>query len=223
MPLLKLFQMVPQLSGTVRGLMLLAVALVGYGLVSIGRRRVARGLVCSAGGVLALWWMASMLVDGASPPPSAADEKQRLRVASLLVGLCIAGGGAAAVAGAFAMLNSARRFFKTALSATGRIVEFTTDRHMGPDGKTVERYFAVIAFQASGGQEHRVESQSVGRTLKQLQLDLGRKVSVLYDPDNPSDARTGTSLQLWIVPLLVGLLGLLLLAAGLAVAFVEPG
>ena len=52
---------------------------------------------------------------------------------------------------------------------------------------------------------------------------LGRKVKVLYDPDNPHDADIAAALTSWILPLLLLVFGLGSLFIFVVVAFVVPG
>lgn len=220
MRLLKLFQVIPTLPAGVLVVMLAALALVVYGGLCVSRRRIGRGIAFGGAGVLVLWGLAIILVsDGESRPPTAAEARTNMRVAAAVVGLCIAGGGAAALAGALGMIGSTRRFLKIAVSAPGQIVDFATQSRTQANGQTSESHSAVVAFRTEDGQEHRFESQ----TWSQLQPDVGRRVSVLYDPKNPSEARRRSFFHFWIVPLFIGLMGLVFLAAGLAVVFVEPG
>jgi len=213
--LLRLFGMIPTLPAGVLLVMLAAVALVVYGGVSVWRRRIGRGLAFGGAGILALWGMATMLLSEDGPAPTTSQEAANARRLATVVGLCIAGAGAAAAAAAAGWLRSTWRFVRIAARTRGKIVDFTLD--VGLATKEDVR-LAVVAFRTETGDEHRFESQYWGN----VNTGIGREVRVLYDRGDPKNARMH-SLSLWSVPLLVGALGLVFFAAGLAVIFLEPG
>ncbi len=219
MPFLKLFQMIPSLPGSLLAVMLVAVGLVVYGCVALTRRQIGRALAFAGAGILVLWGVSAVLLSEAPSRPPTADESARtMRILQGVVGLCIAGGGAAAVAGGAGMLRSTLRLLRIGVRTRGRIVDFSTRTIRSADGTTSESYAPVIAFQAETGEEHRFEGEAWGR----YQPTRGRVVSVLYDPADPAGARLHSFVGLWVTPFFVGAMGLLFFAAGVFVVFAKP-
>lgn len=219
MRLLKLFQMIPSLPGSLLAVMLVAVGLVVYGCVAATRRQIGRALVFAGAGILVLWGVSAVLLsDGAAQPPTADESARTMRLLQGAVGLCIAGGGAAAVAGGAGMFRSTLRLMRIGVRTRGRIVDFSTSLNRRADGTTSETYAPVIAFQTENGEEHRFEGEAWGR----YQPTRGRVVSVLYDPAYPAGARLHSFLGLWLTPFFVAAMGLLFFAAGVFVVFAKP-
>ena len=219
MRLLELFQMIPSLPGGLLVVLLLAVGLVVFGCVAAIRRQIGRALAFAGGGILVLWGMSAVLLSEApSRPPTAAESARTLRILQGVVGLCIAGGGAAAVAGGAGMLRSTLRLLRIGVRTRGRIVDFNKRTSRSTDGTTSKWYAPVIAFETEAGEEHRFEGQAWGT----YQPTLGRVVSVLYDPGAPGGARLYSFLVLWVKPLLVGAMGLAFFAAGVFAVFAKP-
>lgn len=68
-------------------------------------------------------------------------------------------------------------------------------------------YFPVVRFTASDGKTRELE-MSEGSSSQEY--EAGDKVTVLYDPDRPLDARIksfGSSALMWILPAITGILG----------------
>jgi len=103
--------------------------------------------------------------------------------------------------------GSARRFLATALSAEGRIVDYTEDRDLD-DEQTM--YTPVIEFTTAGGQVQRF-SAGVSSSSKPR---VGRQVTVLYDPTRPERARLRSWAALWMLPAIFIGLGAVLAVLG---------
>lgn len=102
-----------------------------------------------------------------------------------------------------------RSFLQTALKADGIVVGMT-----GQSGS----YFPVFKFTDSQGQEHRVESNA-GSNPPSYQV--GDKVQLLYDPNDPTDAKADTFWGVWILPVLLCLAGVFDLLFAAMLVFVS--
>ena len=89
----------------------------------------------------------------------------------------------------------------------------------GGAGASDTTYSPQVEFHTPGG-ERIVFAASVSSGNPPR---LGRKVKVLYDPDNPHDADIAAALSSWILPLLLLAFGLGSLFIFVVVAFVVPG
>lgn len=105
-------------------------------------------------------------------------------------------------------------------SASGVVVDMTKrleydeedrDRVIG------EIYYPVVEFTAKDGKRRRVQ---LSEGSWPPAYEVGEEVTVLYDPDKPLDARiksTGSSVLMWILPGVTGILGIAFLGAVLVV------
>jgi len=108
------------------------------------------------------------------------------------------------------------RFRRSAASAEGTVVDFR--ENVDDDGDT--SYYPIFRFQDTAGQEHQICSD-VGSNPPGFKK--GYLVSILYDPNNPANARIDTFSQLWLGPVILlalggtfALLGLVLLLADIS-------
>lgn len=106
--------------------------------------------------------------------------------------------------------------YRDGVDAEGMIVENTQSRSKDSDGHTSVSYYPVVEFTAQGGSKHRFTG-STGSSV--ADYETGAKVSVRYDPQNPSKAQITDFTQFWLGPLGVGIFGFLFLVGGIG-AFV---
>lgn len=105
-------------------------------------------------------------------------------------------------------------------SAAGTVVDLTKrlqydeedhDRVIG------EAYFPVVEFTARDGRRRQVQ---LSEGSFPPMYEVGDEVTVLYEPDRPTDARIksgGSTALMWILPGITGVLGIAFLAAVIAV------
>lgn len=110
-------------------------------------------------------------------------------------------------------------------SVTGRVVDMTKrleydeedrDRVIG------EAYFPVVDFVSKDGKPHTAQ---LSEGSFPPAYEVGEKVTVLYDPEHPLDARIksfGSSASMWILPGITGILGVAFLGAVIAVRKLMP-
>jgi hypothetical protein len=106
----------------------------------------------------------------------------------------------------------------TDLQAPGVVVD--TVEEPGDEG-TIYSY-PVVAFTDQDGLNHTVK---IREGSSPPAWAAGDAVTVLYDPGNPADARTGSwtgTLLLWLVPLVAGIVGIGFLLAVVLVLMVMP-
>jgi hypothetical protein len=125
----------------------------------------------------------------------------------LLVGLIFLGVGAIQLGLGIFFFVRTRRFLRTAVEATGTIVELLESS--GSEGGTV--YQAVVEFQTADGRSIRWQEAMASNPPAGQQ---GDQLLMKYDPVNPQRARIARATRLWFLPGLFGLLGLLFFAIG---------
>ena len=132
--------------------------------------------------------------------------------------------GALALVSAFALLalgasccNRAANFKKTAVEAQGTVSELKEGSSGGANSHTV--YYPIIRFADKAGLEHTLYSSSGSYPPA---YEVGERVSVLYDPANPKEAKVNSFTSLWLWPLILGIMGGLDLLTGLFLFFGVP-
>lgn len=115
----------------------------------------------------------------------------------LLIGLgLLAGGGYAA--------SRTVAFLGTAASVEGTVVELVESVSRDSDGHRSRTYRPTVEFQLGSG-ETRTFTSSMGSSPPAY--DVGERVTVLYDPQDPGDARLQGTFALWGVSLILGGMG----------------
>jgi hypothetical protein len=108
-------------------------------------------------------------------------------------------------------------FISSARQAVGKIEGYeqkkSTKRSRSGGTRRTTTHRPRFTFQDDQGREHKVTS-SVGGSKGAFKV--GEEVEVLYDPQNPTDARINTFIQMWLGPLVIGGVGLVFLSLGVA-------
>ena len=104
-------------------------------------------------------------------------------------------------------------------AAPGQVVDIVVRREYENVQDRIVRdyYFPVVKFSTADGRSRTVQ-MSTGSSSQDY--EKGDEITVLYDPQQPLDARIksfGSSAVLWILPVITGILGLSFLVAVLAV------
>jgi len=131
----------------------------------------------------------------------------------LLVGVIFIATGAVMIGLAIFFFSRTRRFLRTAVEATGTIVELVESS--GSEGGTA--YSAVVEFQTADGRAVRWEESMASNP------PVGRKGDQLlmkYDPADPNKARVAKATRMWFMPALFGGLGGLFFGVGVVLAVV---
>ncbi len=113
--------------------------------------------------------------------------------------------------------NRAVNFKKTAVEAQGTVVELKEGAGGGTDSHPI--YYPIIRFADKARQDHTLYSSSGSYPPA---YEVGERVSVLYDPMNPKEAKVNSFSDLWLWPLLLGIMGALDLFTGLILFFGVP-
>jgi hypothetical protein len=111
-----------------------------------------------------------------------------------------------------AMLHSQWRFNRTALRTQGEISSIELQRYRNKEGER-EIYCATVAYRVAN-LDYRI---SAGGCSNPAGYDIGDLVPVLYQPDDPANARVDSFLRLGLFPLLLALIGGLFTLLGAAV------
>lgn len=110
---------------------------------------------------------------------------------------------------ALAAFRHARRFAARCRTTEGWIAG--SEREESDDGVT---YFARIRFRDALGQEREIP----GPGLREPPA-TGEKVSVMYDPNNPTNAWAPGCIAPWGIPAIVLIAGMILIIAGVVLRF----
>jgi hypothetical protein len=130
-------------------------------------------------------------------------------VLSLIIplGFLVCGIGLLTSAGVY--LSRTRVFLAKAKETTGEVVALKevppTDTGESPT------YRPVVLFQV--GPRPPIRFESIAHS-NPSQYKIGDSVPVLYDPESPYDARIRSFTSLWLLPLILGGLGLIFTAIG---------
>jgi hypothetical protein len=122
---------------------------------------------------------------------------------------------------AIASINNVRKINREE-SAPGRVVDVKMERsYVNEEDRVVEEYYyPVVQFVASDGRSRTVQ---LSEGSSPPSYDVGDDVTILYEPENPNDARIqsfSSSAGMWILPVITGILGIGFLVAVLAVVYV---
>ena len=104
-------------------------------------------------------------------------------------------------------------------SASGRVTDVKMERsYVNEDDRVVEEfYYPVVEFVASDGRRRNIQ-MSEGSSPPSY--EVGDDVVVLYEPDHPIDARINSlssTILMWILPGITGIIGIGFLVAVVAV------
>jgi Protein of unknown function (DUF3592) len=105
-----------------------------------------------------------------------------------------------------ATLVDAARFVRGAERTTGTVIDLDARTS---DGDLV--YYPMVRFTTAGGRRVEFTSSSGSSSPP----DVGDRVEVLYDPDDPQDAQLSGFFSLWLWPIVLGGVGIGFAAAGL--------
>ncbi|HEX6614415.1 MAG TPA: DUF3592 domain-containing protein [Rhodanobacteraceae bacterium] len=136
-----------------------------------------------------------------------------VRVVMLVVGVAM-------LAGAVYMYNDARGFLADAVHAQGTVVDLQRTESLSHDDNhtyTSVSYYPMVQFTDASGK--RIEFTS-GSGSNPPAYSRGDQVDVLYHADAPEKARINSFMSLWFGPLLVGGLGVVFTAIGIAMVVV---
>jgi Protein of unknown function (DUF3592) len=105
-----------------------------------------------------------------------------------------------------ATLVDAARFVRGAERTTGTVIDLDSRTS---DGGLV--HHPIVRFTAADGRTVEFTSSSGSSSPP----DVGDRVEVLYDPDDPQDAQLSGFFSLWLWPIALGGVGIAFAAAGL--------
>lgn len=137
----------------------------------------------------------------------------------VIVGIIFACIGLIMLAGGIKMLISAKSFIKVAREAQGVVTGFDVNVSTTKDSKTNREsastaYYPKIKFTEAGGREVEFVSKYGSSDPGIIEGDT---VSVLYDPEHPSNAKWNTKTAIWFGPIMVFGFGLLISLIGLII------
>jgi hypothetical protein len=133
-----------------------------------------------------------------------------------IIGLCLLVGLPFVYIGAGEALDT-RRVVERYVAVEGVVV----DNRLGVAGDGGQSYYPVVEFTTRDGGRDGARSVRFSDGIGSFPPDyeIGDRVAVLYDPDNPQDARIHSWKRLWFAPALIMGIGALPIVAGLAAAW----
>ena len=131
-----------------------------------------------------------------------------------LIGIIFAIVGAALLVIGVVVFSRTRRFLATAVSAQGTVLEMIQRTSKDREGAVSTVWAPRVRFSASG-QTIEFESK-VGSSPPRYKE--GDTLEVKYDPQDPNNARVAAGSSMWLVPVLLGGIGVVFLILGLALA-----
>lgn len=132
-----------------------------------------------------------------------------LSLIPLVVGLLL-------IAACFISLSRMRTFVSKAQQTQGTIVDMVFSRGSSTSSNASYTYTPVFEFRAMSGQMIRVK-ESVSSNPPQFQV--GETVEVIYDPEAPQGARIHKWSNLYLFPVLFGVMGMIITGIGIAVGY----
>lgn len=117
--------------------------------------------------------------------------------------------GAGLLIGALVMLARTRAFLARAAETMGQVVAL--DEELPLEAGDPHTYRPIVSFQVPGLPPIRFESMAHSSP---PEYEIGASVRVLYDRDRPSEARIRSFVSLWLLPMILGGLGLIFTAVG---------
>lgn len=121
----------------------------------------------------------------------------------LALALVFAAVGAVMIFFGFRKFNDSRGFKATASSAEGTVTGFEMYDAPGIDPRE-DIHYAMVRFTPEGGEA--VEFRGPSRD-GPVRLDEGDTVDVLYDPEDPTDARVDSFMGLWFAATMLWVVG----------------
>ena len=142
------------------------------------------------------------------------DAKRTAKIVARLIGGLSLSSALVLLALGGSCYGRAVRFKKTAAEAQGTVIELRADS--GNHGTT---FYPIIKFADQTGHGHTLYSSTGSYPPA---YEVGERVSVLYDPANPKDARINSFVGLWLWPLILAVMGGLDVLTGLFLFFGVP-
>ena len=122
--------------------------------------------------------------------------------------------GVGLLLGCFAAVTRTKRFLATAREARAEVVGI--DERRGGSSQS-RSYHPILRYRTQEGATKEIVS-SVGSNPPRYQK--GDSVAILYDPARPDDMRIHSVANVWIVPLILGFVGVIFLVVGTVLTFV---
>jgi hypothetical protein len=111
------------------------------------------------------------------------------------------------LAGGYFFYRKTARFRKRAIATEGVVCEL----QVGETSEGEDVYHPIFRYRTREGREYTIRSNT---GTNPPGFKIGQSVGIFYDPDKPSDARIDTFAQLWLVPLLLFVAGILICIVG---------
>lgn len=124
--------------------------------------------------------------------------------------------GAGLLIAALVVLARTRAFLARAAETVGQVVAL--DEELPLEAGDPHTYRPIVSFQVAGT-PIRFESMAHSNP---PEYEIGASVRVLYDRDRPSEARIRSFVSLWLLPMILGGLGLIFTAVGSGLLLGRP-
>ncbi len=109
------------------------------------------------------------------------------------------------------------KWYKSCLTSEGTILEVVERNTSNSDGRGSHKtHFPIVEFKLLANNKIYQFENGVGGTTYKKGAE-GTIVKVIYNPDNPNDAKINTFFSIWLLEFVLGLLGLLFCTCGVLV------
>jgi hypothetical protein len=112
--------------------------------------------------------------------------------------------------GAWIFFQNGQKFMKEAVSATGMVVESVYVKSRKGKG----RYYPVVEFQTVDGKSKTFRSDTGS---SRPTYENGEQVSILYEKQNPANAKIAGFWELWGLSAVLAVFGLIFMGVGLKI------
>jgi hypothetical protein len=107
-------------------------------------------------------------------------------------------------------------FIQRSQTATGIVTALVPVTSRDSDSKQTTDYAPVFSFRTENGQTYTVTSSTSSNPPS---FAVNEDVTVLYDPADPQQARIDSFVQLWLVPVILGSIGIISFIVGFGFVF----
>ncbi len=127
-----------------------------------------------------------------------------------LVGLIFMSIGMVMLGVVFYLLYTHQQFEKNALTVKGTVVEFQSYESRNKNSSSTTMYTPVFEYEFKGKKYTYVSTSS--SNIKEY--EVGERLDILVDPENPSEVLVNSFMEKWFLPLLLGFMGALFTGLG---------
>jgi len=109
------------------------------------------------------------------------------------------------------VLNNKQQFVKNSMITTGKVINVEKRQSTDSEGHTSYSYYPVCVFQTENQELITFVSKTGSGRSK---YDVEDEVEIRYDPSDPSHAEINSFFRIWMLPVILGAMGLVFFLIG---------